>query len=579
MVRYLKTPNTLMAQPLPPTPPVLPPIRTLADDLAAASSGKSGAFEFQASGSPMPSVPRSSAAGAQPIALPPHVPRQGRGRLLLFVSLVFGIALVGFGIWGALRFLPRASGTVADVVPADAIAFVSVRVGQPGTDSLLAVLTSAFEGLTPVHLQSATDVTYVLLPGPSPAEPVAALLVRGLSTVDLSASPGLSPHPIFGGLFIVETTHRGRVEGLADQTWGREAEFRKLVRGMPSDAPVLAVFRSSVLEALLQPFAPHPVLTDAALVLALRPSEGTATASVQGRTNGEITPSVAGRGAGVALALPSGLILASSRPSFTSDVATLPASGKLPSSLASVLRVFGEQNEEARQLADAVAGPWTLGVLPTEVPGIRDVVAIVPLKSGADPRASLRTLESVFQRLGPYLAGSDVPGAAFSEAEVRGVAVRYVNFGSPARAFDYAVVSDALLLATSRPSMAALIDAGRGEHVLTDTSAFASLKEAAQGADWFMLLADERIRSEVPVALAVFHDLFRGIVVRPTGPRSLEGLAMLGSPSPAPAENLPGSPVRREGVPPSPEASQGAEEEGLGSVPPEVSVEEKKEAP
>lgn len=527
-----------MGQPLPPTPPVLPPIRTMADDLASAERGESGASEFPVSAPRLPGTPRgTTTAHAQPIALPLRTPaRPGRHRAMLWSFVVFAVVVLGLGTFGVFTFVSKVSGTVADAVPAEAVAFASVRLGQGGTEPFVSVVLAGFPGLTSERLQGATDVAYVLLPGSSPAEPVAALLVRGLPTVDLSASPTLSTKTLPGGVLLVETAHRGRVEGLTGKVWGREIEFRRLLRGMSLTAPVLMAFRSSALGTLLQPFVFHPVFADAALALTLMPNEGTSTARVQGRVSREVvTSSVPGVQVDVPQRLPRSVILAGLRPNVLSDVTALPASGRLPSSLASVLRVFSEQHEAARAFTDAAAGPWALGVLPTGTPGVRDGVAIIPLKSGSDPRASLRTLESFFARLGPYLTGSDLPAAAFSEAEYRGVVVRYVNFGSSARAFDYAVMPDALLLATSRASMAALIDAMHGEGTLVGSPAFTSLSAAAQGTDWLYLLADQRVRPEVPAALAVFHDLLPAVIMRPVGSKDLEGLAVL-SRTPSSAE-------------------------------------------
>lgn len=541
-----------MGPSLPPTPPIVPPIRTMADDLAAAERGELGDAEPPVSASPMLGVSEGPGSRVQPVALP-LTSREGpvRRRAVRVISAVIAAALVGAGVWGVLTFVPKTSGTVADAVPADAVAFVSIRLGQREMEPLGSLLLAHFEGLTLERLQGATDLTYVLLPGSSPAEPVAALLVRGLPAVDLSASPGLSPHPApAGGVLIVETSQRGRLAGSTGRVWGNEAEFRKLFHGVPPDAPILLALRGSALGSLLQPLAPHPVATDAAVVLGFAPIEGTAAARVHGGTSAAHAPPVADSGVEAALkALPDGVVLAGARPSFSSDVTALPTSGRLPSSLASVLQVFGTENEAARSLTDAVTGPWVFGVLATETPGVLDAVAVIPLKAGADPRASLRTLESEFVRFGPYLAGSNLPDAAFAEAAVRGIPVRYVNFGSSARAFDYAVGPaciacgeaaagrpEVLLLATSRASMAALIAAMHGEEALAGSPSFAAVSDAANGADWLYVAPGEGTRAEVPPALAVLYDVVPAMVVGPAGPRRLAGLAMLAGAPPLPAE-------------------------------------------
>lgn len=295
--------------------------------------------------------------------------------------------------------------------------------------------------------------------------------------------------------------------------------------------------RGPIVEALLQPFSPHPVHAEA-LVLSLTPGEGDAPAVVQGSTarmakkrsgSGDSGGEVTG-GTGESAGLPGDVILAGVRPDLRADLAELPESGTLPDTLLQVLRVFRDGSDAARSVTETFAGPWTFGVLPTAQPGIRDAVAIIPLKEGVDPSPALRTLEAAFTGFGPYLTGSVFPEAAFVETAYGGVMIRYVNFGSPARAFDYAVVGGKLLVATSRESMYALVDAlNTLGSALASRAEFAQLASAAVGTSWVYLRSDDRLAIEHPGALSVFHRLLPAILVKSVGSGSLEGLAVLGT--------------------------------------------------
>ncbi len=530
-----------MAEPLPQTPPsILPPIRTMADDLAAASRGQLSA-ELPSRLSSVGNAPTPVAptlARIQPVALPSRPPKRARRRgISIFIILLVGAA-AGFGIFGARLFIPKNSGTVADVVPAEAIAFISVHLGEPRTEEIALALSGNFQGLTPERLQGASDLTVLLFPGASPAEPIPALLVRGLPALDLSGAPALSPIPLPGGILVVETTHRGRLEALSGRTWGREAAYRSMVRELSDAPPVLMSLRGPVVEALLQPFSPHPVRAEA-LVLSLTPGEGDAPAVAQGSTARMARKKSGSGGSGDEVAgstdesagLPGDVIFAGVRPDLRADLTELPESGTLPDTLVQVLRVFRDGSDAARSVTETFAGPWTFGVLPTAQPGVRDAVAIIPLREGGDPSPALRTLEATFTEFGPYLTGSVFPEATFVETVYGGVTIRYVNFGSPARAFDYAVVGGKLLVATSRESMYALVDVlNTLGSALASRAEFARLAGATTGADWLYLRADDRLAIEHPGALAVFHRLLPAIVVKSVESGSLEGLAELGVP-------------------------------------------------
>lgn len=493
----------------------------------------------------------SASSTPQRVGLPADThPRRRVLPLLLFLLLPL-VVLGGLGVWVALRFFPRSSGTVADVIPSEAQAFVSVRAGDAQAAALLPGFFAAIGGLAAEQLAGASDVTYLLLPGPSAAEPVPALLARGVDTVDLSASPTLGVQSVTGGVLITASTNLGRVNAFSESTWGRERAFQHALRGLPENPPVLMAMRSGALATLLQPFFPHALSQDASLVMAIVPTGDGGGASVVARLDGAsrqanasasstATPSVA-----LAGKLPHTTILALERPaSVFTDALSASATNRIPSGLRPVLQALQERADVFGGVLQSVEGTAVLGVLPTQTAGIRDVVAMLPLKPGADPRPQLRALEAAGPAFGPYLTGSAFADAAFTESAHQNTPIRYMNFGSPARALDYAIAGDVLLFATSRSSMHTLLDAMGGRvPTLADGDVFGALAGTVDRADWVFFRGALTLRDEFPLAYRAVTGILGGLVLRPVESGLHTGAAILREPTPVvPAANTPVSP-------------------------------------
>lgn len=527
----------------------LPPIRTMADDLADVTRGAlSGTGNLPAS-SPSQAVPA-------PTPVPPHAPGKlvrlpaetvrPRSRVFPVLLSIFGLLLlVGIGTWAVFRFLPSASGTVADAIPGEAQAFVSVRTDDAQSAALRAALVSAVGRLTEEQLRGATDLTYVLLPGPSAAEPVAALLVRGVQTVDLSATPDLGVKPLADGILITESANLGRVNALSGSTWGRDRSFRSTLRGFPDAPPILLAFRPGALATLLQPFAPHPLPAESPLVMAIVPQDD-GSASVVARVGsasgrGEQSSSAPAGSDALLRKLPRATVLSFGRPvTILGSLGSPAAADRIPSSLRPVLQALGERSGAFNTLLQSFEGTLALGVLPTDTAGVRDLVAVVPLKAGSDPRPQLRELESIGPAFGPYLTGSAFADAAFSESDYRDVRIRFMNFGTPSRALDYAIVDQDLFLATSRAAMRALIDAARGETPFAEAE---PLAETVEGSSWVVFRSDPRLQEEFPPAYRALTNLFDVLFLRPAGLGLLTGTMVLREPAPnTPAVVVPTTP-------------------------------------
>lgn len=558
-----------MAPNEPPSSTVTVRIRTMADDLAAVTAGAAPSGESGAAlGTAVPIVPEASLGSSGRRGLRIGLPTSmsaGKGprwspRLLVMLG---GFVVVLIGLFGALAAVPRSTGTVADVLPRETLAFVSVRgtdgagaLGAPErafVDAVRSHLVQTVDGLTTDRVADASDVTYVLLPGSSPADPIPALLVRGVETVDLMQAPEIGIKKIPGGLLLVDSTLLGRLEGLQGAAWSKDPELRSLFRGLPKNPSILLGFRSSALASVTKPFTGAATLTESA-VFAVTPGTTGEDASILGRLTGSWMPPERNAAGTRQLAelLPASTILA-----FQADGGALAGavlrSGETETAVSAITgletfqRTLGAQRDVVEKLLGTVsAGPGVVGVLPTTVSGVRDFVAVFPLRPGADPRPPLRQLEPALRDLGPVLAGGSFPEAVFEEREYDSIPLRYMNFGASGRALDYAITDDLLLVATSRESMLALVDAVRGAKTsLKASREFSPLLETVTGARWLFMQNDPSLRVEFSPALQVYPRFLRAMALRPRAAGMVEGRLLLApreSPTPEPLETQPPPP-------------------------------------
>ncbi|TSC64641.1 MAG: hypothetical protein G01um1014106_31 [Parcubacteria group bacterium Gr01-1014_106] len=526
----------------------LPPIRTMADDLADAARGGltgTGPLPPAAAGT-APAL--STAQPRQVVGLPADArPRRRIVPVLLLVLPL--VVLVGVGVWVAIRLLPRSSGTVADSIPSEAQAFVSVRSGDAQASTLLPGFFATMNGLQAGQVAGASDITYLLLPGPSAAEPVPAILVRGIPTVDLSASPALGLASVSEGVLITDSTNLGRVRAFSGSTWGRERAFQRALHGLPAQPPILMAARPGVLATLLQPFFSHPLSHDASLVMAIVPSGEGGSASVVARVDApssaqqNASSSAGVTGIRLAATLPHTVMMAMEYP--LRSLADVLTSERIPSGLRPVAQALQERSDAFGNLLQSFEGTAILGTLPTDTAGVRDVVALLTLKpGGTDTQSSLRVLEAAGPAFGPYLTGSAFADAAFTEATYRDVAVRYMNFGSPTRALDYAVVDDLLIIATSRSAMHAVLDAlQEAVPTLATVETFRVLAETVDQSAWSFFRGSTALQNELPPAYHSMSAVLDGLVLRPVNDGLYTGAILLREPPPPSATDIPASPT------------------------------------
>lgn len=490
-------------------------MRTMADDLAAVS-GVAG-----------PAAP----SGKPALALPTPPDQKPRARRLVIGGAVGVVVLLLAALLLAAR-LPRATGTVADVLPKEATAFLSVRGARPEIQPLLPHLVAPFPGLTTEALAGARDVTYALFPGATPGEPVPALLVRGPATLDLSGAPSLTTVQINDGALVVAAEQRGRVTASGRPRWSSDASLRALFQGLPADADVLVGLKGSAVGAVLQTFAPHPLAEQPPLVLALRQTGESITVDGRFGAGGS-----AGGDAALLGKLPAASVFAGARADLGRDF-TAAAAGGVPDALAAVLRALQGQGDAWQRLLETLVGPWAYAVLPSATPGIRDAALVAPLR-GDGASAALRSLEGALLAAGPYLVGAAVPEAVVLETERDGITIRYLNFGSPARAVDYAVVENQLIVATSKDSMYAAVDAVRGTAPALAVSALPS----GNGGAPLLVRPSAQVAGDLPAPYRVFLTLADELRLTRDAQGRLRGTARLTTAASAPSSEVPSSPA------------------------------------
>lgn len=91
--------------------------------------------------------------------------------------------------------------------------------------------------------------------------------------------------------------------------------------------------------------------------------------------------------------------------------------------------------------------------------GLQDRGLVIEIAApGPSLELGSSTLEEVLYSLVPLLTGSTSSTAlAFSDAQINGIPLRYVNFGSQNQAIDYAIINNLLVVASSKEGIEAII--------------------------------------------------------------------------------------------------------------------------
>lgn len=483
-----------------------------------------------------PELPRSPAHPSR------FWPRRPSRRQLLVLGLI-AVASTGIAIAG--WFTIRSSGTVADSLPAEARAFVSVAGGSPAARALSAAAAAAFGRALPRGIEERT-LSALLFLGPDPAAPIQGergrtlpgLLVHGVD-LTVPVETGLAARRVPDGTLLVPAA--ADALRLGGRALGRDRSLRALLRALRPEAAVRAVFRPDAFAEVLRPLTVRVSEGSASVALTVGfPDEtgsGTAAVTVEKRYADAVGALVAAESVGaVELVgrLPDTVVFAipTTRAAIV-DVLRSLFEGSTPLAL--------KEEDAARDaLAASLSDPGVAGVLPSPTQAdTRDAVGIFRAADAEQATRALRDLERAALRVGALLGHEAEQGAAFADREYNGVQVRYVNFGSPARSVDYALLDNLLLVATSRESMFALIDAVRGSGALGATSSFAALRAHAGATGWVFVRPraaaaaisppqnHEGFTAESPVTMMLA--VVEALLVERTGDGRWSGRAILSS--------------------------------------------------
>ncbi len=511
--------------------------------------------------SPAPPTPRPSAPVVMP-SLPPRkaprvvaparsitLPTAARERpsrnwswIVLGAFLGGLIGVLAITLW--TRF-PQASGTIADAIPSDTLAFMSVRHGASALENMLLPTFTEHFGITPDMLGSEwSEAAYVLMPGASPAEPVPLLLLTGKQgRPNVAAPPQVVVEPLSStAVALVQEDAAGRVAGFSKQPLGQTSEFRRLELRLKDDAEQekdgFLYMREGVAAQFLRPFlmpsvhlsedaflftlASSPDAGDAGLSLALR-----GVRSVQQETAQVPQPATMDV---LWRHVPAAALSAHSGQTFGPDLNAWRVQQSGNPTLQEFLRRISSQGAVVEALGAMSRGPFVAGTLATASAGVRDgflLVQLLPEKS-SEAVSAMRQLDEAFRELDVFLTGGAVPTDAFEDTTYRDVAIRYLNFGSPQRAVDYAVQDDVLMLATSREAMYSIIDAARDDGALSlaKHAEFQASAVAIGGHSWSYFRVDPAILTELSAPWQTWLRAVRTVSLAPVGTDGLVGLGV-----------------------------------------------------
>lgn len=455
------------------TTSTVPEIRTMQDDLANIRASKDSRTTHVRNGSSatppvQPSSDKQKASRSVPLPpksitspLPKTPVRSKRRRvrtvtLVMIFIILFSVVMGGgaFVYWLSMRDA-RVTGTVVDYIPENAEFVVSgTKEASRISSRIVTAAADALETSEDVFGSGWESITYTILPGGTPAEPVVFIVVRGGKEV--AEQDGLKVVAMDDATWgVMRATNAGRVN-----LTGKMLASNKTIHAGLGDVEISDGFLY-VSEAGIRRL--NAVLVDVGA-----PVDMNATVF----TLQEGDPSIMGKGVDapeIKLLLSGGLGAKEEIPVhsgvFTGDVvhditAWMDTLNRNPNAEEFVRTLSEESISNAYEvLLDSITGSAITGVRASTGVAEKESIAVIALEEGSSDRVrdALSVLEPAFVALGPVLTGRAGHAEGFMEYEHEGIPIRFVNFPTPDRAVDYALVGDVLLLTTSRDSMFDLI--------------------------------------------------------------------------------------------------------------------------
>ena len=514
----------------------MPPIRTMADDLLEVSRGVTVPVSAEIPATPpkvvsQPVEPAISSVSKQPVApqrqpvtksatppapiqvqkMPvgntvamPNVSKEsGKKSFLISMFVGVGVALIMFvAVLAGYIYWPKKTNTIADKIPADAVAFVSIKRGSGALE--MAVLPKILDamGLSSDAIGSKwNDLAYVVIPGSTASESVGFLMIDDASAINLGDNSNhVLKNLANGNTAIVLDKDSGRLDGLSDKGMGDNADFRVLSKKLPA-SPEYIYFGSGESASMLSSFALLTKEQSPAQLFAVTPS-------VDG---GKFLPVMVAKSVDekfnknqlswemLIKAIPVSNIALSGYGSLSEGVDKWRQSQSNNPQMQTFLNALNGQDAVIEALRANLGPNFIVGSLVNASP-IPDGIAVMPIKDGTTAlvQAQMTNLEDVLKLLGPLVGGAPYDGVVFEEANYRDVVIRYVNFGDARRSIDYAIVDSLLLVSTSKTSIEQMIDAYKGD--VENFSAKFTAQSTGQ-VDWQYIRMDEKVLNGLPVSL------------------------------------------------------------------------------
>lgn len=498
---------------------VMPVIKTMADDINRIGKGGAAESDYVMS-QPMilrqPSGGKTQVSGKN-IVLPRAEVEKSSGFpwMSMIVGMVISLVLF-FGGWTAYNYYSGKSNTIADKIPAEALAFMSV--GQNSSGFKEAILPKALEavGASSDSLGDGwTRLAYVLIPGSVASEPVPLVLVEGKDVqVNVDAAKTAIKKLTGDVTVLVDPTLTGKLEGLSGKTLGSDQSYLDLSRQIPEGDNYIFI-KKNQLGTILSPFVFGSSVSADGVLISLDDNAGSVVAVYGVKDNKDVQQEKAYDWSKALAVVPSTTLTVAAYPDVSKSVDSWRVAQTDNAKLKDFLTALSGKGQVLDELKTKTDGPFVLGTLATDKEDQLDVYAIIPVaeNSNSEVIGSMKMLEEAIKKIAPLYAGASFYDAEFSEGNYGETPIRFVNFGSSDRSLDYAVVDSFLVITTSKNSMFALVDTikqGGGLDLGTETNSL--LANSPLG--WFYLNFQSSKTEKLPQALQPYLAPFASMVAQ-----------------------------------------------------------------
>ncbi len=458
------------------------------------------------------------------VFLPETEKRKGVG-LSLVVGVILALVICG-GVWGSWLLWPRESGTIADKIPAEAVAFMNVSrekgvLQQVALDSFIGDF-----GLTKEKLgDSWNNIVYVALPGASPSEPIKMLLVDGQAPQ--TDNPNIVVKTLASGATaLIEAAQSGRVDGLSNKPLGKTNDFRRLVGKLPQGNEYLYI-RQGQVPTFLKSYVYLPIDVDYSTLITFASEMKQGTVAVYGMNNGP-KKKVSNEQVvwqNMLKPVPVSVVAAAGHNNLEANVDEWRLGQSNNAKMQDFLNALNARSKTLTDLKNVTTGRYVAGSLRETIDGF----AVIELKENSRETAvaGMNGLEEAFNKLGQLIGNASYADASFGETSYKDVTIRFVNFGDANHTFDYAVLDNLLVVSTSKDSMFELINTYQNQD---QGASFMSLLAGlnAGAGQWQYVRLDSAATSKVPALWVTIFRPFAFLYIEPSStPQAFSGIVAI----------------------------------------------------